>query len=204
LFCAETIEVFVVETGQPEIEAIELQIAELSRSSSSSHSAFSWVSVQAISPRLGGARTFRHMHGHHLEAKRLGSLKSGVADDHHHLLVDDDGLAETEFGNRGFDRIDGGGVVARVRAVGTSRSTGISVTIMEPPDGQEKCPDFGAFRRPKPKTKRKNEKQKNTRISGGGDRALQKSAMGLLGPAPYDALRLRWLAPICAPASIVR
>lgn len=37
-----------------------------------------------------------------------------MPDDHHHLFVHDDGLAKAELGDRGFDRIDGGGVVARV------------------------------------------------------------------------------------------
>ena len=74
--------------------------------------------------RQGRRQTFRDVHRHRREAERLGSLEPGVPDDHHQLLVDDDGLAEPELGDGRLHRVDGGGVVARVPSIGDQRLDG--------------------------------------------------------------------------------
>jgi hypothetical protein len=53
-----------------------------------------------------------------------------MANDHNHLFVHHDGLAEAEFSDGRLHRIDGGGVVAGFASKGASVSTAMSVTII--------------------------------------------------------------------------
>ena len=69
---------------------------------------------QPIGACLRRRQPFGHMDRHSREAEDLGGLEPCVADDDDHFLVDDDRLAKAKLGDRGFDRVDRGGVVARV------------------------------------------------------------------------------------------
>jgi hypothetical protein len=116
----ETGQFVVFETGQRQVELVELQIGqfELEQLVVPARILMRAVVHQPVGAQLRRRQAMRDMHRHARHTEPLGRLVAGVADDDHHVLVDDDRLTPAELGQRGGDRGDSLLVAARVARIG--------------------------------------------------------------------------------------
>jgi hypothetical protein len=114
------VELPVVEAGQPEVEAVALQVAELEPQQRLVPLGVLARAVvhQPVGLCLRRRQPAGDMHRDGREAELARRLEPGVPGENHHRLVDDDRLAPAELLQRGRHRRHRRGVLPRVPGIG--------------------------------------------------------------------------------------
>ena len=120
ILAQQPLQLVVVEAGQLQVEAFELQVVELEAEEPLVPLGVLAGAVvhQPVGARLRRGEAAGDVHRHLGQPELARRLEPGVAGEDHHRLVDDDRLAPAELLQRGRHRRDRGRVPPRVAGVG--------------------------------------------------------------------------------------
>ena len=116
----QPVKLIILEAGQRQVEAVELQVVELEAEEPLVPLGVLARAVvhEAICLRLRRGEAAGDMHRRLGPPELAGRLEAGVTGEDHHLFVDDDGLPPAELLQRSGDGGDRAFVPARVAGVG--------------------------------------------------------------------------------------